>query len=93
MATIGTFQRDGEGFVGIISTRTVQARLVLIPDCTAQPAIAYRAMIGMSEVGQAVPATLPDGTTGYLVTLHPSILPGTGQAWLQAKDGYFVLFV
>lgn len=93
MATIGTFMKDGEGFVGIISTRTVQARVVLVPDRTALPDIAFTAMIGMSEVGQAVPATLPDGATGYRVTLHPSVLPGTGQAWLQAMDGYFVLVV
>ena len=64
MANIGTFTRNGNGFVGEIVTLTFQAKNVrLVPETNRanENAPSHRAFVGRAEIGAAWPKRSNEG--------------------------------
>lgn len=56
MATIGTFKKNCDGFIGAITTLSVQAKRVrIVPEtnCGHDNAPSHRIMVGEAEIGAA----------------------------------------
>jgi uncharacterized protein (DUF736 family) len=81
---IGTFRKDGDGFVGALATLTHHAPLTFTPAAGAD----YAVMSDGTEVGAAWKRTGRETGKPYLsVKLDSPFLPGPVNCALLARDG------
>lgn len=95
MATIGTFTRDKDGYVGTIRTLSVNVKARIVPNTakTSDGAPDFRVMAGAAELGAAWSARA-DGENprdylsvrlddpGFPEPVHAALFEGDGQAHL-----------
>lgn len=95
MTTIGTFRRDGEDFVGRVSTLMIDAtvRLVAVEKVSAS-APTFRAFVGEAECGAAWRPTDPASSAVLNVKLDDPTWPDPIHARLMAgEDAHALVWI
>ena len=94
MATIGTFTREGDGFVGTITTMALKAKAAFKPaEKTADKAPDYRIYAGGVEIGAAWSATSKAGNPYLSVRLDdPSFASAIFCRLVELRDGYTLVW-
>lgn len=94
MATIGSFTRDGDGFVGTITTMALKAKAAFKPiGKTSENAPDYRIYAGGVEIGAAWSATSKAGNPYLSVRLDdPSFAAAIFCRLIQVNDGHALVW-
>jgi len=88
MATIGTFTRTNDGFIGVVSTLTLDVKVQLRPaDKSSDKAPDYRIYASRAEIGAAWKKTSNDGRAYLSVKLDDPSLPAPILANLFEMEG------
>lgn len=90
MATIGTFFKNGDGYRGLISTATMQARVDIVRDYRRGP-LAYKLISNRHIVGRANATGLHQCEQVLDVQLKQIVAPGLGRATLKPLGNGYIL--